>query len=347
MKNKKDFLYIFGLFFLVSSIILDRFNLIRALLLLLGLILVITRIIISKRKLFTKVIVPILLIIIIYIIDFNLFVYLNKVPILVIEYKSSDTVSTYNSLFYRIYNCSDELILDEYYEQNYLCQSENLDEININNFILEPIESFKEYKNSFVKLTGKVSKTLGESIIELNYYTENSDNINGYVEFDESKKVKVFFNNSINLSNYYIYDYITVIGNVHKLEDNDGNFIIHLKDSIIVPNDLYSSYEIITTDANICNINQYVEPNIYTYCLDNIRVKYNTDIIYDLSYVLTDKRLRIEELINVDVILYENNSFYELSNFNVQVCLNKDIYLVSKNIGINNELCESLVDSNE
>ena len=269
----------------------------------------------------------------------------NRIPIFVYEIKSSDQVSTYNSFFYRIFNCDNDLILDYGFQNNYVCSKDALKEIDINTFLGDPNESYNYYQNKFVKISGKISKISGNEAIELSSYVVASNSLNGYVNFNTNYIIRV--NVSESLSNYRIYDNITVIGRVANKFDENGATVINLVDSLLIPSNIYDSYTYEIVNGNSPDLISLVsEQNYYLYGISALNVKYANDAIYELSYLITDSRMTLDDIVaNASgVNLYDTEEKliakqYELEKFNVLVCENSKKIIANKNFALDIALC--------
>ena len=333
-------LLIIGILFLIIPNFFNAYNILRLISVLLGIILITISLIFSPNKnIYLIVIMPLFLILLSYSIDIFLYSKFNRIPIYVYEIKSNDNISTYNSLFYRIYNCNNTLTLDYNYQKKYVCGNDTLDEIDINTFLLNPKENFKIYKNKFVKIIGKISKISGRELIELNAYDETVNALNGYVTFNNDYKIDVHLDED--LSNYRIYDYLTVIGRVVSYE----NGTIILEDAYTIPSDIYDDYTYEVTTNNTKNLKILLN-NYYLYGIDSINVKYSNNSIYELNYVLTDGKINIGDIINNigGEILRDSENIivakkYELDDFNIMVCENDKTIFANKNYELNANLC--------
>ena len=328
MKNKKLIFLILGILFIIIPMFLNIYSIYKLFSLCLGIILIDISIFINNKKsIFTMIYLPILLIIITYAMDYLKTYTLNISPIYVLENKINDKISIYNSLFYRIYKCDKEYIFDNNFKKDFVCQSNLLDNIDINKLLNEPDESYKKYHNDFIKVTGKISKINGVTSIELKEYS-TTDSLNGYVKFNDTKKLTVNIKN-VNITKYKIYDYITVVGLLKEYKNNNELVLTNTK---IEENNLYNNYDIQVIETNNCNkeLKEYTD-NIYTYCLDNIYLNYKIDK-YELSYAIKDKKITLDDLIkDINPLVEEDNKLYKLDKFNILVCQN------NKNILINNK----------
>ena len=142
MKNKKIFLKILGILFIIGPFLYNKYNVIRLLCVILGMILIL----LEKRNVLKKIGITLLLVILIFSGDVLLAKYFKHIPIFSYEVVSSKEVITYNSFFYRVYNCQNNLIFDPFYKENYICDT-ILPEQNVNSVLSNIINNFSKYKN--------------------------------------------------------------------------------------------------------------------------------------------------------------------------------------------------------
>ncbi len=335
---------IFGFLFVIISFVFNSYSLWRIFSLLVGIILLV---IISEKLLKRKylfILMPIVLIVLSYSLDFFLVSKFNRVPIYSLKKESNPLVLTYNSFFYRIFKCQNTSIMDYGYESNFLCNYDLLEEIDVNSFLSDSLANFRKYKNKFVKIKGKISKKSGVNSLELSSYKiDDANKLNGYVSFNTEYKVKV--NTNSNLSKFYIYDDVTIIGIVDSLTKEP--FTINIIDPIIIPSDIYYqyTYEVITSDNKA--VSNYVEKqNIYTWGIENIYIHYDLEHIYELKYLINDERITIASLINnkeyTEVYSNEENligKIYEMDKFKILKCENSKIIITNEEWKLNYELC--------
>ena len=281
-----------------------------------------------------------------YGIDTLLFYTLKRVPVFSYAIKSSDKMRTYNSFFYRVFDCNGNLTLDYGYTKNYVCSNDCLDAININSFMQDAEESFKKYHHKFVHIYGKISKITGNENIELASFTQGDDTLNGYVNFNLNNILIV--NTDEKLSKYRIYDYVDVYGKVTSI--NDGK--ITLTNTKLVASDIYDTYsfEIIASDDNKLT-NLVKEKDYYYYGLNTINVKYDGDNIYELSYLLTDNRFKFDDLIqDKEYEVFKNDEDveiakkYKLEKFDLLECSNGKKIVANSKSKANQSICDLELD---
>jgi len=338
MKKRKFILLIISLILIIIPFFINVYSIYKLISICLGIILLDVFFAMRERiNIFMLVYLPILLIIFTYGVDYLKTYTLNLIPIYIFENKINEKISVYNSLFYRIYKCNDEYIFDNNYEKNFQCKTKDIKNIDISKLLTEPLESYKEYKNNFIKVTGKISKINGNSSIVLQDYTKEDGSINGYVKFNETSKLIIKLKD-INISNYHIYDYITIVGLIESYEkDNQELILINPK---IEENKLYNDFTfhvIESSDEKV--LKEYID-NYYIYGLDNIYLDYKIDK-YELSYAIKDKKIDFEKYLEkIKSEEKENIKIYKHEKFNIINCSRDKSIFVSKSEKIDYSLCE-------
>lgn len=347
MKKRLIVLLGLGLTLMIVPFLINIYSIFRIISLVLGIILITVSLCLKKkRNIFYIILVPLIMLVFSYGIDTLLFYTLKRVPVFSYAIKSSDKMRTYNSFFYRVFDCNGNLTLDYGYTKNYVCSNDCLDAININSFMQDAEESFKKYHHKFVHIYGKISKITGNENIELASFTESNNTLNGYVNFNLNNILIV--NTEENLSKYRIYDYVDVYGKVTSI--NDGK--ITLTNTKLVASDIYDTYsfEIIASDDNKLT-NLVKEKDYYYYGLNTINVKYDGDNIYELSYLLTDNRFKFDDLIqDKEYEVFKNDEDveiakkYKLEKFDLLECSNGKKIVANSKSKANQSICDLELD---
>ena len=347
MKKRLIVLLGLGLTLMIVPFLINIYSIFRIISLVLGIILITVSLCLKKkRNVFYIILVPLIMLVFSYGIDTLLFYTLKRVPVFSYAIKSSDKMRTYNSFFYRVFDCNGNLTLDYGYTKNYVCSNDCLDAININSFMQDAEESFKKYHHKFVHIYGKISKITGNENIELASFTQGDDTLNGYVNFNLNNILIV--NTDENLSKYRIYDYVDVYGKVTSI--NDGK--ITLTNTKLVASDIYDTYsfEIIASDDNKLT-NLVKEKDYYYYGLNTINVKYDGDNIYELSYLLTDDRFKFDDLIKgKEYEVFKNEEDvevakkYKLEKFDLLECSNGKKIVANSKSKANQSICDLELD---
>lgn len=347
MKKRLIVLLGLGLTLMIVPFLINIYSIFRIISLVLGIILITVSLCLKKkRNIFYIILVPLIMLVFSYGIDTLLFYTLKRVPVFSYAIKSSDKMRTYNSFFYRVFDCNGDLTLDYGYTKNYVCSNDCLDAININSFMQDDEESFKKYHHKFVHIYGKISKITGNENIELASFTQGDDTLNGYVNFNLNNILIV--NTEENLSKYRIYDYVDVYGKVTSI--NDGK--ITLTNTKLVASNIYDTYsfEIIASDDNKLT-NLVKEKDYYYYGLNTINVKYDGDNIYELSYLLTDDRFKFDDLIKgKEYEVFKNDEDveiakkYKLEKFDLLECSNGKKIVANSKSKANQSICDLELD---
>ena len=118
MKKKSIILLILGVILLIVPFCFAGYSLIRLITLAIAIFLItLSLVFFKKRNIFLIILTPVILLCLSYAIDTFMFYKFNRIPLFVYEVKSSDSVSTYNSFFYRIFDCNGKLTLDYGYQK--------------------------------------------------------------------------------------------------------------------------------------------------------------------------------------------------------------------------------------
>ena len=347
MKKRYITLFSIGLVFMILPFLINTYSFIRIISLLLGIILVVVSLIIKKkRNIFYIILIPVLLIVFTYGIDTLLFYTLKNIPIYSYRIQSNKSMNTYNSFFYRVFDCDNKLVLDYGYKKNYVCSKDLLKMQNINSFMQDADASYKKYHGKFVYIYGKISKITGTEYLELASFTQAESLLNGYVNFNLDNILNVEVNED--LSQYRIYDYIKVIGRVDSIKDGK----ITLVDSVLYESDIYKEYSFelqLSDDKKLTNLVK--EKDYYYYAINSVNVKYDDSNIYELSYLLLDERIKFSDLIqDLEYTSFKDEEeielarLYKLEKFNILKCQNDKIIVVSKNVNADADICSLNID---
>lgn len=346
MKKKIAVLLGIGITFFIVPFLINIYSIFRLISLAIGIIIIVISInLMERHNIILTLLLPLILIILAYGADTFLLNKFMHVPIFVYGEKSSAKMKTYNSFFYRIYNCDGSLVLDYGYKKSYACSDKDLDVINVNTLLHDPHASYQKYDNKFVKVAGKVSKITGNESIELSLFTNSENSLNGYVNFNTNYSLKV--ESTADLSSFRVYDEITVIGRVEQIDEVGGQTIINLKDTKIIPSSIYDDYtfEVVTNDVeSLTDLDK--ENNYYYYGITSLNVLYNADNIYELSYLLSDSKIKWDDLIkdgNLSEYKDENEKVimqkYEFDKYTLVSCANNKKIIANKKFNIDENIC--------
>lgn len=352
MKNNKNKLILIssGLALILIPYFINVYSVLRMTAVIIGIIGLIAGIVIDKEdKVWRIVLLPIAFLVITLALDFGVSHLFKTIPVFSDKLVSSEKVIVYNSLFYREYSCDGKITIDNLYKKSYLCDPNDLESSDVSSFLNNILENYNKHKNTFVKIDGKISKLNGTYNLELQAYTLTEESTNGYVQFSDNITLEVNFNEIQDLTKYKVYDSISIIGRIDEIIKKGSNYIIRLYDSIILESDLYETYEISVVDKENCvndkaKYTETEEGKYYTSCLSNIFVKYDSENVYDLSYVLNDKKITIDTLIKKSVETTEanGNTLYNLEKFKILSCANKKEYIIGNSkLELDSPYCEA------
>jgi len=306
------------------------------------------------------IITAIIIFFIVNLIDFFLICMFSVNPILGNKIESSKNFITYNTSFYRLFECNDKKHIDFFYQKSNYCEYKLLEEKDINSFSSEIVASFNKYKNKFIVLSGKVSYKKGNDYLELKSYNNEENSMNGNVIFNDNIVYKINFNELKNIKKLKLYDNVKIVGRIDKIQKNENVYTINIKDSYIPEIKLYSNYKINVVEDKKCQKDKtkYIETKnnkYYTSCLTNIFVIFDEEEVYELSYVLKDEKIKPEDLLKDYKEIKEKeeekklNKLYSFDNYKILVCgNNSNVIIGSKKLDLENNYCKvSDIDNNE
>lgn len=285
----------------------------------------------------------------------------SKTPIFSINIINSNNIRVYNALGYKVWQCDKnkekDLVIEPFYVKGYLCNTEEIENVMINNLITSLNNNYEEYRNKYVKVTGKISKKNGPKYLEMQSYTENEENLNGYVTFSETITLAIFFEENEDMLDIFdIYDEITIVGKIKNMETKSDKRIIYMHEAKIVSNIELDEYEI---KAKTLPKNKFEEKNlihetkenkIYTTGLNDIRIIFKNNLEYELSSALSSNKISMDELIKnakekeIDSKNITNKTImYKFDTYNIIVCdpeISKDIIITTPKTKIQDIKCE-------
>lgn len=285
----------------------------------------------------------------------------KRIPVFSYNIISTNNSRVYNGIGIRVWQCDknnyDNLIVDPFYNKGYLCDAKDIDVVDSNSFLNSVVENYNDYKNSYVKIKGKISKKTGQNYIEMRPYETTNITVNGYVTFADNITLRIIFKNSEEvLDNYDVYDEITIVGIIKNLENNSNKYIIYMYDSKVVSDINLNEYTISATQEQKCSIEPNIlyssdTNNIYSYCLEEIIVSYGENNKYELSNALSSNKIKIEDLYKNPKEIINNedneNKIYRFDNYSVLVCdknTSKDIIIGNKKMSFKDVSCQTKIE---
>ena len=329
MKKRCIVLFCFSILLIIIPFMFNLYSIYRLVSIMIGILLLSLSASLNKNNHVIMIFVlPLLAFAISYGIDILLFYTFKRIPIYIYEVVSSDRVSNYNSFFYRIYKCNKDLYMDYGYNKEYLCNINDLEIVDINELLLNPEDSYTKYKNKFIRVHGKISKIVNLDRINLSLWNKDEVSINGNVDFNFNYNLIVPIKEDLN--ELRIYEEIDVVGRISKLNGDS----LYMRDVKLIPSDVYNtwSYEIVlNNDKEYKNIID----NYYYYGISELNIKYSDELIYELSYLINDKKMSVDDLIKDKYVsnLYKDEDSnvigeeYLLDKFKVLRCSNNVVVL--------------------
>ncbi len=341
MQKKIKLLYCIIFLFLFIPFFFNTFHYLRMVSIGIGLFLLLFTFYVEKKNLLKLIFFTFFLLIFLYGLDFIKVYYGHSQPIFALSNTSNSNFSTYNSFFYRLYNCNGNSIFDFMYQKNYVCDF-RLEERDINAFLSN--ENYKKEKNHFVTIKGKVSEIIGNTSLSLQAYEQEENHLVGELTFLKNKTVKVMNNhNDLKLyGQYEIYDTVYITARIDEITNDE----ILLEDAWIVKAQNFDQFTIQTIESKNCKneikeISNTTDYHYYSTCLEDIYVHYDEDTIYDIILALETKKLTLEKWI-YDVQYDENeiSQLYKFPKYRLLKCKeNNKILIGTSKLNLKNDFC--------
>lgn len=343
---------IIGIILFIIALVLNNMQVLRILLSITSLILLTYSFVVDrvKKKMFS-VLYFIMLLLFSISVDYLVVGAFKKVPIYSYSVANKDNNTLYNAFGYRVWKCSNgNFKVDNLYKLGYYCDNNEISEESINNIINNIYDNFDKYKDTYIKVSGKVSDIKDSQTIIMQGYKEDiSDLI-----FVGSNKLYVVFNMPSNkISNLSSGDDVVISGKVDRIEGNN----IYLIDASF--NDNISPKDEITFDVDDKNFCQYdrelwfeTSDNLfYKSCIDDVEITIGNKA-YNIVNALTTNTFTLDDLEQEAKGYLTNNKdnsiIYNYDNFKILVCdpnTSRDIIIGSSKLGFGDGYCE--IDSEE
>lgn len=281
----------------------------------------------------------------------------SKIPIYSYNIISSENARVYNAIGLRVWQCNknnyNDLKVDLFYNNGYMCNANDIDNIDSNSFLNSVVENYNEYKNKYVKVTGKINKKNGQNYIEMQPYEASSITVNGYVTFADNITLKIVFKENTDELDYYdIYDEITVVGIIKNIEINENRHAVYMYDTKIVSNKNINEFSISATTEEICDENILIHTNdknnLYLSCISEMIVSYLDGSKYEIATALSANKIQVSDLYKNSLSLKKSDTdetiLYEMETYNVIVCdskKSKDIIIGNKQLDITENVCDN------
>jgi len=348
---------IISIILLIMSILINKFTVIRLILWIVSLILLC----INFKKTYSyttskTIIIYLLLLVASVVLDGVISYTFNKIPVFTYSIVNTKNTIVYNSIGMRAWQCDKKdykkIIVDPFYKNGYMCNIEDIETIDINAFLNTIVDNHNEYKNKYVKITGKISKKSGLNSIEMKAYEKTDNQVNGYVEFSDNITLKVLFNeDELSLDTYDIYDEITIIGIIKNIDSSSDNHIVYMTGTKIISNLDLKEFTISVTKEKKCSpeskqIYTSEKFDLYKYCLTDVIVTF-PDGQYEIESALSSNKLYIPDLPigakKKEESKTDNTAIYRFEDYSILVCDNEisnKIFIGPKKMKINAVECQ-------
>ena len=333
-KNKKvsKNLIIISIILLIISLLIKKTMAIRTILYLLSLVVLVIGIKYKRKKFKDAFFIFIVAFAAYIILDGIIVVTFKRIPIFSYNIITTGKTRVYNSIGVRVWQCDKDnykdLVVDPFYNKGYICDVDEIDPIQSNSFLNSVIENYDEYKNTYVKITGKISKKNGQNSIEMQPYTTTDITVNGYVTFADNITLRILFKQSEPLLDQYdVYDEITVVGIIKNMEQSHNKYVVYMYDTKISSNINLNDYKITTVNSNKCTLSDAIYSNekniLYKYCLEDIIVSFGEDNQYELATALSSNKITIRDLYygaKEETNEEDGTVIYRLDNYSLLIC---------------------------
>lgn len=357
-KNKKisKILIAISIILMIIALLIRKAIAIRTLIYFASLIVMCIGIKYKRKKILETLIIFLILFVVYVLIDGITTVTFKKIPILSYNIITTNNSRVYNSVGVRVWQCDKNdyknVVVDPFYNKGYICSADDIDPIPSNSFLISVVENYDDYKNTYVKVVGKISKKNGQNFIEMQPYNTTDITVNGYVTFADNITLRILFNQPEPLlDSYDVYDEITVVGIIKNMEQNKNKYVIYMSDTKISSRLNLNNYSISTVKSNKCSLSDIIYSNdkniVYTYCLDDIVVSFDQDNQHELASALSSNKITIHDLYaNPNKI--DNNEddlsvIYRMDNYSVLVCdytKSNKIVVGNSNMNFSNIKCD-------
>ncbi len=337
-ENKKNIkipkiLIAISIILMIIALLIKKVSALRTLIYLASLLIMGKAIKFKRKKLLESLGILFILFIVYILIDGITVVTFKKIPILSYNIITTKNTRVYHSVGIRVWQCDKDdyrnIVVDPFYNKGYICNADDIDPISSNSFLISVVENYDEYKNTYVKVTGKISRKNGQNSIEMQPYTNTDVTVNGQVTFADNITLKILFNkNEPLLDSYDVYDEITVVGIIKNMDQIKTKYVIYMYDTKISSNNDLNSYTISTVKSNKCSLSDIIYTNdknvVYSYCLDDIVITFSNDNKYEISNALSSNKITLHDLYAIPNSIEsnedDNSAIYRMNNYSVLVC---------------------------
>ena len=322
--NKRFISMAIGIVLLLIALLLSKFGLLRAILCILSIIILTYSNQLERTN--KKVFIPVFVIIFSFFVialDYLVVGALKKPPILAYSIVSSNNGTVYNAIGYRVWSCKDNTFkVDPLYKQGYYCDKETMNAENINNVLSTIADNFNDYKDSYVKIIGRVSGIVDENSFYMQMFKEE----NNLIRFDDTVKLYVQFDyKNKDIAKLSVNSIVTVLGRIDRMDEDN----IYMIDSSFNKESMSSGDVVFGAETNVyCEYDKQLwfqtSDNIYyKSCIEDVNLKINNNV-YNLQNAIQNNLITLDE-IKDEAIGYQTQSkdgsrIYKFKDFNIMVC---------------------------
>ena len=324
-KVKKRFISMaIGIILLLIALLMNKFGLLRAILCVLSIIILTYSNQLERTN--KKVFIPLFVIIFtlfVVALDYLSVITFKKAPIITYSIVSGNSGTVYNALGYRVWSCKDKTFkVDPLYKLGYYCDKEAMSAESINNVLSTIASNFDDYKDSYVKIIGRVSGKVDDNSFYMQMYKED----NNIIRFDDTIRLYVSFDyKNKDISSLSTNSIVTVMGKIDRNENNN----IYMIDSTFTKESTSSNDAVFGAETNIyCEYEKQLwfqtSDNIfYKSCIEDVNLKINNNV-YNLQNAIQNDLITVEEIMD-EASGYQTQSkdgsrIYKFNDFNMMVC---------------------------
>ena len=338
-----------GISLLVIALFMNGLNLLRAVFCIVSVIILTYSFQLERQN--KKIFVPL------FVIIFSLFVialdYLcvttfKRTPILAYSIVTNGSGTVYNAIGYRVWTCKDKTFkVDPLYKLGYYCEKETLKSENINNVLTNVVNDFNRYKDSYVKIIGKIKKVVNDNMFYMESYREE----NSVISFDSTYRLYVEFNYSNkNLSTLEENSIVTVVG---KLDRIDGNYVYMIDSSF--NKEVSSSGSVVfgAVENIYCEYDKelWFQTNDYIFyksCIDDVNITIGNNQ-YNLQNAIKNNLITLneikEESLGFQQQTMDNSTIFNYKDFKILICdesKSKDIIVGRNSMDFSDGYCSNI-----
>lgn len=349
-----------GIILIIISLLLNDFGCLRFILCLLGIIsLTISNSIERNNK---KVFIPLFAILFtLFMIstDYLFVCMFKKVPIFSYSIVTNNNNKVYNAIGYRVWICNDATYtfkVDPLYKLGYYCATKDMESVDVNNILPILNNNFDAYKDSYIKITGRINKIISSSELTMQTYVK-SDNAYDYA--DDITIDYTFNIPSSEVSKHNVNDEVTIAGKVDSKTGEDNKVTIKIIDaSFMTVNNTSedTSYNFDVNENIYCQYDKelWFETDDHIYyksCIDDLNLTILNNQ-YNLMYALKNHLITLNELKD-EASGYLTNSkdnsvLYNYNNFKLLICdssYSKDVIIGKTTMSFDDGYCKNLEDN--